>query len=272
MARIRTPRIRTPGVREPKPRRYTDQLIRRGRGYRKLIPDPHMPDETAPPKTSGVLTYLFLRDPTLNRPIRLSGSSASLLIATGEPGAIPENILKTHRTDVDNNELLIWDAGEWRYIATTNDVTAKINAATAAKGARVYRNVDTVITTGIITVLSFNSERYDTDTIWSPANPTRLTCVSAGYYSISGHVTWTASGWESRRLAIRLNGNDSTIIAGVNEHASSSGNHSNIISTLHYLAAGDYVELLVYQDSSVDLSALALPMYSPEFAMQRISG
>lgn len=136
-------------------------------------------------------------------------------------------------------------------------------------GARVYNSANISISNSTATALTFNSERYDYDSIHSTvANTDRMTIVTAGIYNISGHVEWDASGVGQRAIFIRLNG--TTNIAVQSGDARSSGNHEMSVSTNYELSNGDYVTLMVWQNSGGNLNVVTSGNDSPEFSIQKI--
>ena len=136
-------------------------------------------------------------------------------------------------------------------------------------GARVYNSGAETITTSTNTQLSFDSERYDTDTIHSTSTGTnsRLTATTAGKYLIVGCVQWEANGTGTRIVSIYLNG--ATFIGRVRVDPGNVVIVQEVV-TIYDLAATDYVELNVYQVSGGDLNVDAVANHSPEFMMSRI--
>src|SRR3989304_1047524 len=136
-------------------------------------------------------------------------------------------------------------------------------------GARVYNSANISTTSGVAAVLTFDSERFDTDGIHSTSsNTSRLTCVTAGKYIITGNVMWASNTVGRRQLKIVLNG--ATTIAFMDETAHQTFEHAETITTIYDLAVGDYVELHAYQDSTGLLNVLNSANSSPEFSMMRI--
>lgn len=134
-------------------------------------------------------------------------------------------------------------------------------------GCRVYNSADESVGNGSYTALTFDTERYDNGGLHSLAsNTSRLTAQTPGKHLISGHVAWDISATGGRETAIKLNG--STFIAADIRQTMSAVNAEISISTVYHLAANDYVELFVYQNSGGNLSVKAFPGFSPEFAMQ----
>jgi hypothetical protein len=134
-------------------------------------------------------------------------------------------------------------------------------------GARVYNNAALTIPDTTGTLLTFNAERYDNgglhDTV---TNNSRLTAQKAGKYTIWAGVEWALNTTGFRMVAIRLNG--TTNIALVTANGTTGNTTDQSISTLYHLAAGDYVEVMVWQTSGGNLNVSVGGSYSPEFAMQ----
>jgi hypothetical protein len=137
--------------------------------------------------------------------------------------------------------------------------------------ARVYNGSDISVSHSSATALTFDSERFDNDTIHDTVtNPSRLTCKTAGRYLITGHVSFqTANATGVRELWVRLNG--ATKIAGQTGPGRGSGADTPVtVGTVYELAENDYVELIAYQDSGSAAAAKAQDNWSPEFSMIRI--
>lgn len=137
-------------------------------------------------------------------------------------------------------------------------------------GCKVYHSVNQSLANNTNNALSFNSERFDTDNIHNTvSNTARLTCNTAGNYLIGGSVAFAASAMGGRQINIFLNG--VTTIALENTTNMGAGTPTLMsISTVHYLSAGDYVQLFAYQGSGSALNVLASSAYSPEFYMHRL--
>jgi len=165
-------------------------------------------------------------------------------------------------------------------VGTNGDVLTVVSGAPAwqapsggggggyTQGARVYNNATITANHNTVVMLTFNSERYDTDGIHSTVtNTSRLTCQTAGKYVITGHVRWPNNSSGIRELDIVLNG-ATDIAEDARGAIGAVMGHS--ISTVYDLAVGDYVELAAYQNSGSNLVIDSGNSYSPEFAMQRI--
>jgi protein involved in polysaccharide export with SLBB domain len=121
------------------------------------------------------------------------------------------------------------------------------------------------------TALTFDTNDVDQGTPTpqhsTSSNTSRLVCQQAGLYSITAGVDFdNASSSGTRQVRLRLNG--TTDIAEQNVVAFSG--HPNLcVTTIYRLAVGDYVEVVVYQDSGGSLLA-DTNTWSPVFMMARI--
>jgi hypothetical protein len=130
---------------------------------------------------------------------------------------------------------------------------------------RIYNSASINVPTATLTVLTFNSERFDTDSmhVLTP-NPGRITFNTAGIYIVTGHVQFnnsSAAGY--RYVDIFLNG--STAI-GIHRQTAVVVDQTNITVTATYkMAATNWVELRAYQTSGGNL-AVDTGNNSPEFS------
>lgn len=175
--------------------------------------------------------------------------------ADGSAGGTPITAAK-----LNNMEAGIEDAD--------NRITAL--AAAAVPAARVFHSANQAIGTASATVLAFNSERFDTDTIHDNAtNNSRLTCKTAGKYLITGTIEWPVAATGTRGAYLRVNGGT---FVGIAQHPpSNTGVDVVIVTTLWEMAVNDYVELLAFQSSGGNLNVNASASYSPEFSMVKVA-
>lgn len=167
-----------------------------------------------------------------------------------------------------NGDVLTWDStpGEWVSAAPASP------SAPTFVGARVRHSANQAISTATDTALSMDSERYDSDAFHDTStNNTRLTVPSGkgGKYHIGGNILFNANATGSRYAMIRLNG--STVIARSQDISASGSYGARINLSCDYaLAVGDYVELVVNQDSGGNLDSVAGANYAPEFWLHLI--
>lgn len=131
---------------------------------------------------------------------------------------------------------------------------------------RVYNSANiSIATSGTPQALTFNSERFDTDSMHSTVSNTgRITFTTAGTYEIGAHVVFDPNSTGYRDLTIRLNG--TTTIAYDRDTPIGGG-----VSTVMFLvslwafSAGDYIEVVVTQTSGGALNVANSANISPEF-------
>jgi hypothetical protein len=136
-----------------------------------------------------------------------------------------------------------------------------------APAARVYNDAAIDPATSTWVTLTFNQERFDTDTVHSTAsNTSRLTIPANGngLYLIGGNVSFDNGGGAGEsQMGIRILLNGATVIAQYYAGDDNDVDTDRSITTLYSLSATDYVELQVYTTGNVNV--LASGNYSPEF-------
>jgi len=141
----------------------------------------------------------------------------------------------------------------------------------ATPQARVTHSANQSIANTTTTALAFDSEAFDTDAIHDTAtNNTRLTCKTAGRYLIYADVSWPSTGGGTiRQVGFRVNGSDQI---GFQTGPVGGGTYEVQVSasTEYTLAANDYVECVVFQDSGGALNVLTHANFSPIFGMVRV--
>lgn len=132
---------------------------------------------------------------------------------------------------------------------------------------RVYNNATQSLTTATLTALTFNSERVDVGGMHSTSvNTSRITVPTGegGWYDFGGNVEFAANVTGDRRAYLRVNG--TTYVAVAATPALVGGSTSFLNVTCKYqLAAGDYIELVAFQNSGGALNSAVSGNYAPEF-------
>jgi len=145
--------------------------------------------------------------------------------------------------------------------------------ATNKPHCRVYNSAAfTHNSTGNSLAITFNSERVDVGGCHSTvSNTSRLTVPAGegGWYAFGGGVTIAANATGVRILWVRLNGTTSLV---KHNQDGLGGNEVNLaVSSRYQLAAADYIELMVYQNSGGNLNVNATGNESPEFWMEWVA-
>ncbi len=195
------------------------------------------------------------------------GLNPGNLVKVGPDGKIPRQLLPDFPTD-----LLLLSAGVNKGdkgdpgstgAAGPQGITGMTGAtgpqghsgAGVTDGAVITRSTAQAIASLAYTPISFDTIVTDNGGLYSGANPTRLTAQVEGFYIISGEC-WFQTNATGRRVA-DLIVNGVTRIARNEEATTPLELHTISISTTYYLAIGDYVELFVYQTSTVSLNIIS---------------
>ena len=135
-------------------------------------------------------------------------------------------------------------------------------------GARVYNNANISCARLAQTILTFNSERYDTDSIHNTStNTDRLTCNTAGKYIISLSTSFAA---DTSVMQFNIKLNATTYIARLIRNGTNGSLTSTTVTTIYDLAVTNYLQVDVYHEAAGALDIGYYANSSPEFMMHRI--
>jgi hypothetical protein len=139
---------------------------------------------------------------------------------------------------------------------------------------RVFNSADITVPNmnpGEWTSLTFNSERWDTANLHeTTTNSGRLKASVVGKYYIFANITWE-SPIASGLWGLRLQLNGKTVIAEQSlPNTAAPFRISMSVGTIYALAAGDYVEAQVFQNSGNPLLIRSIPATSPEFGIAKL--
>lgn len=158
-------------------------------------------------------------------------------------------------------------------ILTADSTTAtglKWSAAGASfVGARAYPTAVQNASNGTDTYIALTSEDFDTDGFHSNStNNSRFTIPTgkAGYYLVMGQILWQANSTGQRNVGITKN-RTTTLCNTANLASSGSGGARFDCNGISYLAEGDYIELVAYQDSGTTLEVQG---YSNQYVFMAI--
>lgn len=114
--------------------------------------------------------------------------------------------------------------------------------------ARATHDADQSTSTGVAVTVALNTEHSDTASIHDTAtNNERLTAPVAGYYVITGAITWDGAAGGQRTLYLRYNGSDFIDIA--ESDVPGANRFTQTVHAIYYLNAGDYVDMRAVQSS-----------------------
>lgn len=156
-----------------------------------------------------------------------------------------------------------------RQIRDLADRLERLEKADLARhiGARIYKSTDQSISNNTTTAITFDTERWDTDSFHEGVtNPTRLTIPYTGYYVFGAGLEWATAATASRReIFIRMNGTTRLVDDEVGVAVGNTANPRMNCASYYSFTAGDYIEMMVFQNSGGALNANASVNYSPEF-------
>lgn len=138
---------------------------------------------------------------------------------------------------------------------------------------RVTHSAVQATASGTVTALTFDTEAYDNNNLHSTSvNPGRLTAQVAGLYRITGQAAFDNTGTGTiRSFQLRVNG---TTMIAIQSYPPITGGvfaTAGVVTSDYQLAATDYVEFRVLQDSGGSLNILSSASFSPIFSMSLFS-
>lgn len=120
--------------------------------------------------------------------------------------------------------------------------------------------------------IPFDAVEHATAGVRNSSYPTRLIAPSSGTYAVVGHVNYYWQPGGIRELSLRVNGVN--YVERYNEPSAGvdpSRGHYLQAQALLRLGAGDYVELVTYQDSGLDAFLYGGVCYGPRFSMAKVA-
>lgn len=151
-----------------------------------------------------------------------------------------------------------------------DDLRKLLIKSPALPGARVYGNANQSIPDNTNTALIFTTADYDQAEFWDAGAPTRFTISIPGVYNIQGSVSFAANGAGTRGISVRLN-NLTYLAWSLIPSTSTTVQFQFQISTNYQLVVGDYVEIVVWQNSTGALNSVAGGVNTPLGIIQRMS-
>lgn len=158
-----------------------------------------------------------------------------------------------------------------RALETALDQTKVIERAITRQRVRAINSVDIAIASGVNTALTFDAEAYDTAGMHSiSVNTGRLTSISPGLHMMGATVRFQSNATGYRQIFIR-HSVGAAALASLLVPAVSGQVTDLTIATSYEMQAGEYIELVVGQNSGVPLNVQFAAVLSPSFWMARIA-
>jgi hypothetical protein len=132
--------------------------------------------------------------------------------------------------------------------------------------AMVWKTAGQSIVSDTWTLMTWDTEWFDTDGIWSSGASSRLTAITTGVYEITIHVEWEVVNHASpgnRAVTIQKSNAGGTTIKQNSEIGydaqmvkvsdASGAPQTNHLTFHHPLTAGQYIEALCWQSKSLNV-------------------
>lgn len=151
-------------------------------------------------------------------------------------------------------------------IATTSARSDHVHAYNPP-ACRLTHSVAQNVPDTTVTILTFDTERFDTDNMHSAGSPTRITINTAGLYQITATVEYAPGTYEYASNGLLLNGTTLIAISDASNTGAIFG-QSRTVTALWKCAAGDFVEVRLFQDNTAGATRAIQKSnaYSPEFS------
>lgn len=155
--------------------------------------------------------------------------------------------------------------------ATTIPRSDHVHAPQPVMDARVFNSGAISIPNNVETALTFDSELYDTDALHSTASLTSRFTVPAGggRFCLGGSIEFAANPTGDRHLAIKVNGIAYYVVADSRLACATLPTRLSVATEFSF-SAGDFVELVAYQNSGISLNIVRSSEYSPSFWIARV--
>ena len=142
-----------------------------------------------------------------------------------------------------------------------------------AVGIKAYLTANVNVPTATWVALAFNAELFDDGLHSTSTNPSRFAAPSGlgGKYLVIAHAVFTNSptGGDDTARVVRLRKNG-TIVEAEGRLLENGAGTTVVVSTVAQLNAGDYLEMLVYQNSGSTVQACGSSAQYTTFTMVRM--
>ena len=123
--------------------------------------------------------------------------------------------------------------------------------------AQVEQTVIQSIPSGAFTAITFDNELIDSSAMWAPSpNPTRIVAPVAGWYRLTGGISFGSNANGRRAAAWYVQGVGISTTNVIFAPTAASTCAIPATSPVVNLTAGQYVELRAFQDSSVAINTV----------------
>lgn len=132
---------------------------------------------------------------------------------------------------------------------------------------RANRSTDQSIANATDTAISFDAVNNDAWGCWSAGNAARLTAPVSGRYMAVGQVAFAANGTGFRRIWIEKNATSTVGRSELPTALAGSAMWLNVTAHSFDMVQGDYIRLMVYQNSGGALLANSASTVAPALSL-----
>ena len=124
-------------------------------------------------------------------------------------------------------------------------------------GTKVYNSATQAIGDSANTVLTFDTENFDTMAGWTSGASSKITVAQTGIYVITANVCWDTTSFANSRYIVRLPINGSLFEGDSRRGFTTAQSVRHTLSSVRKLTNGDYLEVNVNQNTGGNLNVLA---------------
>ena len=161
-----------------------------------------------------------------------------------------------------HNKIGLADPGS-RALDRIVEAIDRLNISVMRPGCHLKKSAAQSITTATYTAATFDVESFDTDNMHdNVTNPSRITINTAGVYLFTGSTVWATNTTGHRIMGFRTNASGTQTLGGIVTAsipvaAAPADLGRNSISMIYKLGKGEFVEMMVYQNSGAGLNLVA---------------
>ena len=134
----------------------------------------------------------------------------------------------------------------------------------------VYLSGNQSITSGFFVKVQFDIELYDSDGEFDNAVNYRFTATNSGYYQVDAAVSYDSVG-DGKVSQVSIYKNNNTHLAAPIHVMANASDKTVVVSKAVYLAATDFIELLVFQNSGGNRNILGGVQHNTYMTIHRIA-
>lgn len=143
---------------------------------------------------------------------------------------------------------------------------------------RLYATSALTLPSGSFMIVAWQNEEIDTDNMFDSAQPTRITCKTAGiykgWYGSSWYTSNTTNTGNGRRILIIRKNNTVSTVHRADFPPKGANSEEQVVKGIPFMVSmsvGDYIEMWQYQDNAAAgamATSVVLPYAQPEMYLR----